>query len=121
MSAFLGKITRNLAFDRYKRLHREKRGGGQTALVLEELEECVSGREDPEAQWQTKELTAEIDRFIKELPREKRTLFILRYWYAESIPEIAARCAMSENNVSVTLGRIRRQLKAHLAERGYDI
>ena len=121
LSAFLGKITRNLSFDRYKMLHRGKRGGGQTDLVLEELEECVSGQSDPEAQWQAKELAAEIDRFLKTLPREKRYLFILRYWYAESIPAIAKRFAMSENNVSVTLNRIRSKLKAHLTERGYEL
>ena len=121
LSAFFGKITRNLSFDRYKKLHREKRGGGQMDLVLEELSECVSGRSDPEAEWQARELTAEIGRFLAALPQEKRYLFILRYWYAESIPELAKRFSASENSVSVSLNRLRKKLKAHLLERGYEL
>ncbi len=121
LAVFLGKITRNLAFDRYKARHREKRGGGQIDLVLEELEECVSGGSDPEAQWERKELTAEIDRFLKMLPEEKRYLFILRYWNAESVSALAKRFAMSENSVSVTLNRIRKKLKVHLTGAGYEV
>ncbi len=121
LAAFLGKITRNLSFDRYRKLHREKRGGGEISLVLDELEECIPGGEDPEAQLQLKELTAEIARFLSTLSREKRTMFLLRYWYAESIAEIARRLAMSENNVSVSLNRIRTKLRDHLAKGGYDL
>ena len=121
LSAFLGKITRNLAFDRYRKAHTEKRGGGQIDLVLEELEECVSGRSDPESQLAGKELAAEIDRFLKTLPKEKRYLFILRYWHAESVPALAKRFGMSENNVSVNLNRIRKKLKEHLAGAGYEV
>ena len=58
---------------------------------------------------------------LKALPREKRALFILRYWYAESIPSIAGQLAMSENNVSVSLNRLRKKLKEHLPERGYEL
>lgn len=121
LSAFFGKITRNLSFDRYKKLLRKKRGGHQMDAVLDELSECVSGREDTERQWDEKELADEIGRFLQGLPREKRALFILRYWHAFDLSEIARRAGMSENNVSVTLGRLRGKLKAHLAERGYDV
>lgn len=121
LAAFFGKITRNLSFDRYKKLHREKRGGYGVDLVLEELEEIVSGQEDPERQILGKELVSEIDRFLKTLPREKRCMFILRYWYAAGIPEIAGRFHLTRDNVSVTLSRIRRQLRTYLTERGYDI
>lgn len=120
LSAFFGKITRNLSFDRYKKLHRQKRGGGQMELVLDELAECVSGRDDTERKWDEKELTAELNRFLHSLPEDKRTLFLLRYWYAGTTAEIAERLGMSENNVSVLLHRIRGQLKAHLVERGFD-
>ena len=47
LSAFLGKITRYISLDRWKRRSASKRGGGQTTLALEELEECVSGGENP--------------------------------------------------------------------------
>ena len=68
-----------------------------------------------------KELKEEINRFLSKLPKEKRYIFILRYWYADSVSAIAGRFQMSRDSVSVTLNRTRKQLRAYLAERGYDI
>ncbi|HAJ73505.1 MAG TPA: RNA polymerase subunit sigma-70 [Lachnospiraceae bacterium] len=121
LQTFFGKITRNLSFDRYRRLHRQKRGGGQIELALEELGEIVSGKDDPHFMLIKKELAEEINRFLASLPEEKRMMFVLRYWYAESVSEIAKSCGKSVNNVSVTLSRIRAKLKEHLTERGYDL
>ena len=121
LSVFLGKITRNLSFDRYRRLHREKRGGDQIDAVLDELAECVSGGDDTERRWEEKELTEEINRFLSSLPESRRYMFILRYWYADSVADIARRMNVSENNVSVTLSRIRGRLKQRLIERGFDV
>lgn len=121
LSTFLGKLTRNLSFDLYKRLHREKRGGNNIDAALEELEECVSGDDDTESQWEMKELKEEINQFLRTLPEDKRCMFILRYWYVDGISEIADRMNMSENNVSVSLSRIRGKLRVYLKERGFDI
>lgn len=121
LSAYLGKITRNLSFDRYRQKHRKKRGGHTIDLVLDELADCVSGKEDPEADWLKKELKEEINRFLMSLPEDKRYMFILRYWYADPVKDIARRFGMTETNVSVSLGRIRKNLRTHLEERGYDI
>ena len=98
LAVFLGRITRNLAFDRWRRNRSEKRGGGQIDLVLDELAECVSGADDPAHAVQAQ-----------------------RYWYADSVRTIARRFAMSENNVSVMLSRLRGKLKTQLHERGYDL
>ena len=68
-----------------------------------------------------KELAAEIDRFLSSLPQGKQQLFILRYWYVCSIAEISGRTGMSENNVSVSLSRIREGLRNYLTERGYEL
>ena len=121
LSVFLGKITRNLSFDRFRKLHREKRGGGSFDVVLDELAECVSGSDDTERRWEEKELKEEIDRFLSRLPKEQRYMFILRYWYADSVSDIAERFRTSANNVSVTLSRIRQKLKRDLIERGFDV
>lgn len=121
LSAFLGKITRNLSFDLYRKLHREKRGRNNIDAALDELAECVSGSEDTERLWEMNELKKEINRFVSSLTEEKRCMFILRYWYADSIGEIAERMGMNENNVSVTLARIRNKLKKYLIERGFDV
>ena len=121
LSAFFGKITRNLAFDRYRSRTREKRGGHMVELALDELAECVSGEDDPEKNWKEQQLREDLRRFVGQLPAKKRYMFIQRYWYTESIGNIAERYGVSENSVSVTLNRIRKQLKEYLIERGYDI
>ena len=121
LSTFLGKITRNLSFDLYRKMHRKKRGESQMDAVLDELEECVSGKDDIERQWEMQELIAEINQFLQKLPEEKRCMFVLRYWYVDSIGEIAERLGRSENYISVSLNRIRGKLHTHLTERGFEL
>ncbi|MBR5896570.1 MAG: sigma-70 family RNA polymerase sigma factor [Lachnospiraceae bacterium] len=121
LSAFLGKITRNLSFDLYKKLHREKRGGDGIDLVLDELAEIVSGGEDPADSYDAAELKKDINLFLDSLSDDKRNMFVLRYWYADSVSSIAKRFATSENTISVTLNRLRGNLKTYLTERGYSL
>lgn len=89
--------------------------------MLDELAECVTGVDDTEKRWEEKALREEINRFTLTLSEEKRYIFILRYWYVDSISEIAKQLSISENNVSVSLSRIRGKLKAYLIERGFDV
>ena len=121
LSTFLGKITRNLSFDLYRKMHRKKRGESQMDAVLDELEECVSGKDDIERQWEMKELIAEINQFLQKLPEEKRCMFVLGLWFVVCFAEIAGRLGRSENYVSVTLNRIRGKLHTHLTERGFEL
>lgn len=121
LRTYLGKITRNLAFDLYKKRTAKKRGGGELLTVLDELGECVAGENDLQKEFDRIELEDAINSFLGTLPEEKCALFVRRYWYAESIPEIAERYGMSTNNVSVTLNRLRKQLKNYLAERGFEL
>ena len=81
----------------------------------------MSGVDDTERQWEEKALIEEINRFLFRLPEDRRYLFIRRYWYADSISQIAGRMNMSVNQVSVILSRLRRRLKDDLIERGFDI
>lgn len=121
LSAFLGKITRNLSFNRYKHNHAGKRGGGEISAVLDELSGCVSGKDNVEQEIEYKELVKAIDSFLDTLPPEKRSIFICRYWYTDSISEIAKQFHMRENTVSMTLHRIRAKLQKYLMERGYEL
>ncbi len=121
LSAYLGKLTRNLAFDRYRQGRAKKRGGGELALVLAELEDCVSGRDSVDRTVETRELVAAIDDFLTTLPPEKCSLFLGRYWYAAPVAELARRFSMTPGNVSVSLSRLRDKLKQYLTERGFDL
>ena len=121
LSTYLGKITRNLSFDRFRHKYADKRGGGEIELVLEELSECISGADSVEQEIARKELVRAINSFLDTLSQEKCNIFLCRYWYALSVSEIAKQFGMSVGNVSVTLNRIRGKLKAYLKERGYDL
>lgn len=118
LSAFLGKITRNLALNKYKYYVREKRGKGQTTLVLDELQECVPATNNTEQTVEEMLLVEVINRFLYDLPKEKRTMFLRRYWYLSSIQEIAEDFGFSESKVKMTLLRIRNKLKQVLEKEG---
>ncbi len=118
LSAFLGKITRNLALDKYKYDSREKRGGGQILVALDELDECITSANDTEKIISDKELTDALNRFLAGLPVRKRQIFLRRYWYFSTISEIAKDFGMSESNVKIILHRTRRELKIYLEMEG---
>ncbi|MBD5117319.1 MAG: sigma-70 family RNA polymerase sigma factor [Ruminococcaceae bacterium] len=121
LSTFLGKITRNFAINIRRKQLTEKRGGGQTAAVFDELSEIVSESSDFEQEQERKELIAEINGFLRGLPSQKRNIFICRYWYCDSVNDIAAQFGITENNVSVILNRVRKKLKQHLEKAGYSL
>ena len=121
LSTFLGKITRNLSLNRYEKNRADKRGGGETPLVLDELAECVSGTDSTEQAADRRELVRAINAFLASLPPKKRRIFVCRYWYFDSVFAIAGRYGMTETHVSVTLHRLRTQLRDYLTERGFDI
>ena len=121
LSVFLGKITRNLSLNRYKQNTAGKRGGREVPVVLDEIAELVSDTGSVEQEVDRKELVKAIDAFLDRLPTDKRSIFICRYWYFDSVSKIAARFGMTENHVSVTLNRLRVKLHNDLLERGFDL
>lgn len=116
---FLAKITRGAAWNLYKAKHAEKRGGGQISMVLEELEECLPGKQGVEESILAKELGMLLQRFVLELPEKERNVFVRRYFFTESITEIANGYGMSENYCMVMLCRARKRLREKLVQEGY--
>ncbi len=121
LATFLGKITRNLAFNRYKYNHTQKRGGGEITLVLGELTDCVSDKDDVEQIIDRQELEKAINLFVRSLSTDKRNIFVRRYWYADSVTKIANDNGMLQGSVSKALERMRKQLKVYLTERGFEL
>ena len=119
LSTFLGRITRNIAIDRHRQTLAEKRGGGEAAVAFDELAEIISGGTDVENETERKELLNEINSFLGKLPEHKRNIFMRRYWYYDSVRDIAAESGMSENNVSVILNRTRHKLRKYLKRKGF--
>lgn len=118
LSLFLGRITRNLSFDKYKAERAQKRGGGEFALVLEELDECVPTTDSAEQPVLDQELSESINRFLHTLPEQACSIFLRRYWYGAPLKEIAEQFSMRENNVKASLFRSRAKLKLHLEKEG---
>lgn len=121
LSTYLGKITRNLAINRYNHYSAEKRGGGETESVLSELEECLPSQNTVEKTFDEILLTKSIENFLKGESKEKRRAFLLRYWYSYSISDIAKETDQSESKVTSTLFRLRLKLKEHLEKEGIFI
>lgn len=118
LSAFLGKITRNISLDRWKRRAARKRGGGEAALSLEELDECLTGGQSPEREVERRELLRAINRFLDTLPETQRDIFVCRYWYLDCIEDIGTRFGYSQSKVTTILFRLRKKLAAHLEKEG---
>lgn len=121
LQAFLGKIARNLALNKYKTRHAEKRAGDAFSLSLEELDICTPIGLSPEDASAASALAAHINAFLHSLPAEMRRAFVCRYFYAESIGEIAKRQGASESKIKSMLLRSRLRLKAHLEKEGYAL
>ena len=116
LSAFLGKLTRNLALNRWRDGAAEKRGGGETALALEELGDCLTGGDATLQAVEARLLAERINAFLRDLPREKRQIFLRRYWYLLPVKEIARLHGRSEQAVASLLLRLRRQLRTFLEQ-----
>ncbi len=121
LSAYLGKITRNLSFNRFKMHHTEKRGFGQAEVVLSELEDCIPAETGVEQSIEDRELVESINRFLYSQPEQKRNIFIRRYWYLDPIQKIAENYGISKNKTTSLLFRMRNKLKAHLEKEGVKL
>ena len=117
---WLGHITRNLSLDRWKRLRAEKRGGG-AELLLGELEECLPAPAGPEGIAEERELAAALSGFLQGLTREGRAIFLRRYWYGQSVAEVAAALGCGEGKVKSSLFRSRKALREYLEKEGIAV
>lgn len=119
LSTFLGKITRHISIDIYRRRHSAKRGGSEYALSLEELSDCVQGEGGPEEALDAEELANHISHFLRGLSPDARKLFLRRYYYFDPVADAASSLGMSEGRAKTLLFRTRRKLKEYLGKEGY--
>jgi len=119
LKVFLGKITRNLSFDKYRAKTTLSRGGGQFAVVLDELAEVVADSCDVEKQFEQKELMGAINTYLKRLPERECNIFVRRYFYADDTSKIAKLYEIKESNVLMILSRTRKKLHTFLKEEDF--
>ena len=120
LNAFLGKITRHISIDRWRRRSAQKRGGKEMILALEELVECVAA-DGLEAEISQRELTRVLNSFLSGLPETERNVFLCRYWYMDSIEAIAKATGFSQSKVASMLHRTRGKLRKVLTEEGFVV
>lgn len=119
LSAFLGKITRNISLDRWRYRSAHKRGSGEVTLALDELGECVSSGESPEQAVEKKELLFCVNRFLNTLPETERNIFVLRYWFLDPTQQIADCYGFSLSKTKSMLSRTRDKLGKQLKREGF--
>ncbi len=110
--AYLAKLCRSLICNKLDWMNAEKRRAELLPLT-DELAQCIP---DPvsERVCDARELGEALNVFLRSLPQESRVIFLRRYWYSESVKEIAGRYGMSESKVKTTLFRVRQKLRTYL-------
>ena len=119
-SAFISRITRNQALKRVEYNIAVKRDY-RAAIPFEELADCVSGSGTVEDEVEARRVERAINAFLETLDREKRTVFLARYWYFESVESICARTGWSESKVKSMLFQTRKKLRAYLEREGVSV
>ena len=118
LKAFIMRICRCNAINRLEKKEAKKR----KCVIVEltkELEETIPDRTLRDVATEN-ELAMYIQEYLKGLPSNKRILFVRRYWYGDSIRELAEAFHMSQSGVKVSLFRMREQLKAYLIKHGMN-
>ena len=118
--AFLGRIVRNISFDKYDYNNAAKRNP-DVEVSLSELENCISAGNTTEQHYDCQRTAKHISDFLRKQPIIKRTVFIRRYWYCDSISDIAAQYKFSESKVRSMLMRTRNELKKYLERQGVNV
>lgn len=118
LSTYLGKLTRRISIDRFRRKHSQKRGSGEYILSLQELEDCI-GSNTTEQAVELQLLTDAIEQYLRGISQEARNVFIGRYYYLDPVKKIAAYCRISESKAKILLYRTRQGLWEHLQKEGF--
>lgn len=118
--AYLSKAVRRAAIDRVRKNTAEKRAADTCAVSLEELAECIPSGSDPAKETEMNELAGFMDRFASTLSEEKRSVFMMRYFYFYSLKEISEATGFSVPKLKSMLMRLREDLKQKLITEGYE-
>ncbi len=119
LGPYMARLTRNLSVDRLRRETTAKRGGGVADVSFSELEDCITGDSGSvEELADREEIARVINGFLSESGRSGRVIFVRRYWYMDSIPDIASSLGFTESKVKMTLSRMRKKLREKLEKEG---
>lgn len=118
LAAFICMVVRNISLNKFKYNRAQKRG---YAVCLDELEECVSGTDDPEEHFENKQPAKYIDEFLDALDDKNHAAFVRRYWFGDDLAHIGKMIGASEGAVKVRLTRLRKKLRVFLSAKGVTL
>ena len=118
LSTYLGKITRRLSLNVLRRKNAYKRGNGEIQVSFDEIAECIPDEKSLRDSLEEKYLSEMINDFLSELKESERKVFVCRYWYFESVEEIARRFGFGQSKVKMMLKRTRDKLRDYLLKEG---
>ena len=119
LAAYLCRIARRLALDRYDYKRASKRSGA--TLPIDELAECVGDGSDAADRLSERELTRLLNGFLRSQDYNTRVIFMRRYWFGDTTAEIARRLHASESMVKSRISRTLKKLREYLRKEGYEI
>lgn len=118
LSAFIARITRNQARNKLTYNYAQKRSR-EVLVSMEELEACLASPVNIERELEGRELVRLIEEFLMTLDADSRNMFLRRYWFYDSVEQIAAGFGVSESKVKSRLFRARDKLRAYLIQDEY--
>ena len=121
LSTYLGKLTRRISIDIFRKRNRVKRQCSEYALSLTELEDCISSNDSPEKDYEAQVLGEVINAFLRTLSNDARNVFIGRYYFLDSVKDVANYCGISEAKAKTLLHRTRNSLREYLIKEGYEL
>ena len=119
LKAYLGKLCRHISISKLRKHKSLKRGGGEAAVAVEELEECIPNNCNVQHEVEMKELGMKLNIFVRDLGEKERNIFVARYWYALPVCDIALKLGLKESTVKTSLFRNREKLKKFLEKGGW--
>ena len=121
LATYLGKIVRQISIDTLRKKTSKKRGGTEYSLSYDELSETITTEVEPLHELEAKRLSETISDFLISVGWTERNVFIGRYYFFDSIREVAAYCGISESNAKTMLFRLRKELKEYLIREGFEL
>ncbi len=119
LGAYLSRIIRCISIDRFRASHRQKRG--EAVSLTDELADCIPSGASPAEEYENGRIARVINNFLFELDEEKRRMFVRRYFYSDSIEDIAGLLRISKPKVKTTLHRLRAELREYLEGEGVEL
>lgn len=117
LKTYIGMLSRRVSLNRYRYFRAQKRNASFDGLLSEAWEMIPDGRD----RFSEGEISKAVNAFLKELKKESRIFFVRRYWYADSIEDIAALCGCGQSKVKSSLARTRKALRKYLEKEGIKI